>query len=67
MVQYIADEMGFILYDKQDRANEAYSPPSIASFGPYYVEQYMLMEVLDMQLQYHLNPNPHNPPRVLPC
>jgi len=41
-IQYISDEMGFILYDKTESN-------SVDQFGPYFVEQYMLMEVLSKQ------------------
>lgn len=37
--QYIADEMGFILYDKTNTK-------SVDVFGPYFIEQYILMEFL---------------------
>jgi hypothetical protein len=42
-VAYVADEMGFILYTKEEATVE---PRSIDSFGPYGIEQYILMEVL---------------------
>eukprot|EP00928_Gymnodinium_smaydae_P100356 TRINITY_DN9823_c2_g4_i1.p1 TRINITY_DN9823_c2_g4~~TRINITY_DN9823_c2_g4_i1.p1 ORF type:complete len:2328 (+),score=476.05 TRINITY_DN9823_c2_g4_i1:208-6984(+) len=42
-VQYIADEMGFILYSREGTQR------NIDSFGPYFVEQYILMEVLSKQ------------------
>jgi hypothetical protein len=49
-IQYIADEMGFILYDQKRQGKErANSAPSIDSFGPYFIEQYLLMEVLSKQ------------------
>ena len=38
-IQYVADEMGFILYDKS-------GTKSVDAFGPYHLEQYVLMEVL---------------------
>merc|ERR1712139_165566 len=44
-IEYIADENGFVLYCKEGTAMER----SIDSFGPYYVEQYLLMEVLSKQ------------------
>ena len=53
-VQYVADEVGFILFD---RAEET----SVDSFGPYFIEQYILMEVLSKQevaqnvLDYYLH------------
>jgi hypothetical protein len=40
-VQYISDEMGFILLDRTGGAS-----PNLDEFGPYYIEQYILMEVL---------------------
>jgi len=44
-VQYIADEMGFVLYDRRVGSGAA-ERLSVDNFGPYFVEQYMLMEVL---------------------
>jgi len=44
-VQYIADEMGFVLFDRADEAGGGRSK-SVDSFGPYFIEQYILMEVL---------------------
>jgi hypothetical protein len=41
-IQYIADEMGFILFDKT-------SMKKVDSFGPYYIEQYIIMEILSKQ------------------
>jgi hypothetical protein len=38
-IVYIADETGFILYDKT-------ATRSVDSFGPYYIEHYVLMDVL---------------------
>ena len=35
-VQYVSDEMGFIVYDKNDQKPTA---QSIDTFGPYFVEQ----------------------------
>jgi len=55
-VQYIVDDMGFVLLDKA-----AASSKSVDSFGPYFVEQYILMEVLSKQevaqnvLDYYVN------------
>jgi hypothetical protein len=54
-VQYVADEMGFILYSKIK------GTPSVDTFGPYYIEQYILMELLSKQevaqnvLDYYVN------------
>ena len=44
-VQYIADEMGFVLFDKADGCSAA----SVDRFGAYGIEQYLLMEVLSRQ------------------
>jgi len=41
-IQYVADEHGFILFDKT-------AAKSVESFGPYGIEQYILMEVLSKQ------------------
>jgi len=41
-ISYIADEMGFILYDKTNCKK-------VDVFGPYFIEQYILMEVLSKQ------------------
>eukprot|EP00656_Telonema_subtile_P006355 TRINITY_DN12925_c0_g1_i2.p1 TRINITY_DN12925_c0_g1~~TRINITY_DN12925_c0_g1_i2.p1 ORF type:complete len:275 (-),score=80.31 TRINITY_DN12925_c0_g1_i2:303-1127(-) len=41
-VQYIADEMGFVLHDRTNQRD-------IDEFGPYFIEQYILMEVLSKQ------------------
>ena len=56
-VQYIQDEMGFVLFDKSvGRAGN-----SLDNFGPYFVEQYILMEVLSKQevaqnvMDYYVN------------
>lgn len=38
-IQYATDEMGFILYDKT-------KSKAVDKFGPYFVEQYILMEML---------------------
>merc|ERR1711972_628478 len=57
-IQYISDEVGFILYDKT--VNATSTGRSVGEFGPYYVEQYIVMEVLSKQevaqnvLDYHL-------------
>ena len=48
----------FILYD---RSTERKQKPSVSTFGPYFVEQYILMEVLSKQevasnvLDYYVN------------
>merc|ERR1711865_685873 len=44
-IRYIADEMGFILMDRSDGAASL----SVDTFGPYFIEQYILMEVLSKQ------------------
>ena len=77
-ISYVADEMGFILYDSQasggaamdeDAAEETKKSSggggkrrrSVDEFGPYFIEQYILMEVLSKQevavnvLEYYLN------------
>ena len=38
-IEYVADEMGFVLYDKS-------TAKSVDAFGPYFIEQYIVMEVL---------------------
>jgi len=38
-ILYVADDMGFVLYD-------AAGAKHVDEFGPYYVEQYILMEIL---------------------
>ena len=52
-VSYIGDEMGFILYDKQQQLQQqggrSVTAPSVDTFGPYFIEQYILMEVLSKQ------------------
>eukprot|EP00930_Biecheleria_cincta_P037281 TRINITY_DN25573_c0_g1_i1.p1 TRINITY_DN25573_c0_g1~~TRINITY_DN25573_c0_g1_i1.p1 ORF type:complete len:2388 (+),score=410.29 TRINITY_DN25573_c0_g1_i1:162-7325(+) len=45
-VQYISDEMGFILFDQ---SNGDASAKSVDSFGPYFIEQYILIEMLSKQ------------------
>ena len=73
-VQYIADEMGFVLFDRgvggakpepepesEPESDGAAGGLSVDSFGPYFVEQYMLMEVLSKSevagnmLDYYVN------------
>ena len=41
-IKYVSDEMGFILFDRTN-------VKSVDSFGPYFIEQYILMEVLSKQ------------------
>ena len=43
-VQYIADDMGFVLYCRS--APAVVAGASVSTFGPYFVEQYLLMETL---------------------
>ena len=50
-VQYVADDMGFILYEKPGPASK-----SVDQFGPYFIEQYILMEVLSKQEVTHTPP-----------
>ena len=56
-VAYVADDAGFILYDRTEPATAAAvaaggaaasgaAVGSLDAFGPYFVEQYMIMEVL---------------------
>lgn len=47
-IRYIADEMGFILYEKKNGPNSD-SSRNVDSFGPYFVEQYILLEILSKQ------------------
>jgi hypothetical protein len=55
-IQYIVDDMGFVLYDRT-----AASSKSVDQFGPYFIEQYILMEALSKQevaqnvLDYYVN------------
>ena len=57
-VQYIADEVGFILYNRENCMMER---PSVGTFGPYFIQQYILLEVLSKQevaqnvLDYYVN------------
>ena len=59
-VEYVADETGFVLYDRSD-SEHASASKSIDVFGPYFVEQYLLMELLSKQevaqnvLEYWVN------------
>lgn len=41
-IQYIVDETGFVLYDST-------ASRSVDTFGPYFIEQYLLMELLSKQ------------------
>ena len=55
-IQFVADEMGFILADRTGAAGK-----SVSSFGPYFIEQYLLMDLLSKQeiaqtvLDYYCN------------
>ena len=44
-VGFISDEMGFVLFDRSSQAADK----SVDDFGPYFIEQYILMEVLSKQ------------------
>lgn len=49
-IHYVADECGFILYDKSSGGGETpRGARSVDAFGPYFIEQYILMEVLSKQ------------------
>ena len=41
-IQYVMDEMGFVLFDQTNKRD-------IDSFCPYFIEQYILMDVLSKQ------------------
>jgi len=41
-IQYIMDEMGFVLFDQTGKRD-------IDSFSPYFIEQYIIMDVLSKQ------------------
>lgn len=41
-IQYIMDDMGFVLFDRTDKRD-------IDAFGPYFIEQYIVMDVLSKQ------------------
>ena len=55
-IQYIADDMGFIFYDRNEE-----SVKSVDKFGPYFIEQYVLMDVLSKHevaqnvMDYYIN------------
>jgi len=42
-IQYVTDEMGFVMFDRPE------SERRVDGFGPYFVENYILMEVLSKQ------------------
>ncbi|CAE8670279.1 unnamed protein product [Polarella glacialis] len=48
-IRYIADEMGFVLLDKSDKTGDKAAGLSVDAFGPYFIEQYILMEALSKQ------------------
>ena len=41
-IQYVMDESGHVLYDRT-------ASKDVDSFGPYFIEQYMIMEILSKQ------------------
>ena len=43
-VQHIVDDVGFVLFDRNQEG-----PVSVDAFGPYFIEQYVLMEMLSKQ------------------
>lgn len=56
-ITYVVDEMGFVLYDK----NSEPKAQNLDRFGPYCIEQYIMMEVLSKQevaqnvIDYYVN------------
>lgn len=42
-IRYVADDMGFILMDRSEQSG---SSRNVDAFGPYFIEQYILMECL---------------------
>jgi hypothetical protein len=63
-VKYVSDEMGFILYSKDDKNGGSDSTKkSVDEFGPYCIENYILLEVLSKQeiaqnvIDYYINYN----------
>ena len=44
-IQYVSDEMGFVLFDRSSGCRGG-APPSVDQFGPYFIEQYILLEAL---------------------
>jgi hypothetical protein len=56
-IQYLADECGFVLFDRSPGG----AAKSVDQFGPYYVEQYLIMEALSKHevaqnvLDYYVN------------
>merc|ERR1712194_741547 len=48
-VQCVMDEMGFVLFDRTTPSTLEGGHPSIDRFGPYCVEQYLIMELLSKQ------------------
>ena len=45
-ISYVVDEVGFVLYERERDPAVA---RSVDSFGPYFIEQYILMDVLSKQ------------------
>ena len=50
-IEYIIDDMGFVLYRKS--SDGSVESGNVDTFGPYFVEQYMIMEVLSKQEVAH--------------
>ena len=50
-VQCVTDEMGFVLFDRTTPSTHAGGCPSIDRFGPYCVEQYLIMALLSKQVR----------------
>ena len=48
-VEYIVDDMGFVLFSKEQEVGDQRATLSVDVFGPYFIEQYILMEVLSKQ------------------
>ena len=48
-VEYVADDMGFVLFSNDRGAGDRRVTLSVDTFGPYFIEQYILMEVLSKQ------------------
>lgn len=44
-IQFVSDEAGFILFDRSEKAARS----NVDAFGPYFIEQYIVMEVLSKQ------------------
>ena len=50
-VQCVTDEMGFVLFDRTTPSTLEGGRPSIDRFGPYCIEQYLIMELLSKQVR----------------